>query len=431
MKRIVLALLLAFTGYLSFAQDYSKFKLNVFAKKVEDNKKELDKLSADPKAKDKAETYFWQFATYANIYYDSTLSAKYPGADSIAFAALDIYTSKDTGLAVMKENNTYYPTLDYLKQGAINVAIKGFSSQNWDKSLAAFIEVDKVDQYKIAHRFAKGDLDTSIVFYTGAAAQNGGKDDIAVTYYRMLADQKIKFGSGSNMYTFIVLHYLKNGDTGNFTKYLAAAKALYPDDEAKWQQLEMQNATANSSLNDLMTKYAGDVAGGKLTEEQFATYGDAFSQPDKKQAAQLDSASKVKLKLSAADAYSHAFKINNNPVYAYNIGVLYYNIYDEELGSRFYSLRGESPALKAARADVERQQNMYADSSISYLTQSYTILKAKTDIDKREKGVLGNSIKDLANLYQWKEDKARGVDPKAVDKYEALYKQFDAEADKY
>ncbi len=434
MKRTFLAVLLAFTGCASFAQ-YDAFKLNVFAKKVEDNKKLVDKLQADPKTKDKPETLYWEFATYANIFYDTLLYVKYPNADSLSWLALDAYTAQDTGWKVLKTNNTFYPSTDYLKQGYIAIGIRSFGKSQWDQALTAFIGVSKVDGYLVAHGLeAKNYLDTTVVLYTGYAAQNALKGDIAVKYYGILADKGLRVGDTqkfeSNMYTYIVDHYLKNGDTQNFNKYLALAKKTFPEFDNQWGQMEMQNATSNSSLPDLLAKYKADGVGGKLTEEQYATYGDAFSQPDKKALASLDSATRVQLKLTAADAYSHAARLSNNPVYAYNIGVLYYNIYDEELGTRFYALRGESPALKAARADVEKQQQMYSDSAATYLTQAYTALKAKTGLEKRDKTILHNTITDLANIYQWKEDKAKGIDPKAVDKYDALYKQYDAEADK-
>jgi hypothetical protein len=212
---------------------------------------------------------------------------------------------------------------------------------------------------------------------------------------------------------------------------MAIAKKTLPEFANDWNGMETQNATTNAGLVDQMAKYKTDAAGGTLTEEQYAIYGDAFSQPDKKLVEKLDSANKVQLKFSAADAYGNAFRLNNNPVYAYNIGVIYYNIYDEVLGTRFYNLRGEGAALKAQRDAIEKQQQQYADSSILWLTKVYDQLKTKTSFEKNEKRVLGNSIKDLANLYQWKEEKAKGVDAKAVDKYDALYKQFDAEADKY
>jgi hypothetical protein len=437
MKKICLALLLAFTGYVSFAQNYDKFKVNVLAKKPEDSKKELDKLLADPKAKDKPETLFWEFATYANFFYDTTLYVKYPNADSVAWASLEAYTAKQPALDVLKENMTIFNALEYLKSASINLGIVSFNHSNWLMSLKGFLGVNKLDTFLSVHGLLKDKdfLDTTVVLYTGYAAQNSGNADLAVKYYRALADREIRIGDNkhfeSNMYTFVVDHYLKNGEADNFNKYLALGKKVFPEYNSQWSQIEMQNTTTNSSLTDLIAKYKTDAASGKLTEDQYATFGDAFSQPDRKQAAKLDSASKVQLKLSAADAYSHAYKITPNAIYAYNIGVLYYNVYDEELGTRFYNLRGEGAALKAARAEVEKQQQQLADSSIAWLTQAYTTLKAKTDIEKREKNILGNSIKDHANLYQWKAEKSKGVDPKAVDKYDALYKQFDSEADKY
>lgn len=435
MKKVFLAFLLAFTGYISFAQDYGSFKLNIFAKKTEDSKKLLDKLLADPKAKDKAETLYWQLATYAGLYYDTLLYAKYPNADSIAWEALDAYTKKDTGLALLKENNNFYPVLEYLKSAAINVGVGSFNNSKWQRSLEGFLQVDRMNNYLIEHNFQpKNFLDTNVVLYTGYAAQNSGKPDVAVKYYDRLADRSLRIGElkhfESNMYTFIVDHYMRNGDTENFNKYLAIGRKVFPEYEEKWGQMEMQNATTNASLSELLAKYEADNAANKLNEDQYATFGDAFAQPDKKQLAKTDSLTKVKLTLAAADAYTHGYNLSKNGIYAYNIGVLYYKIYDEELGSRFYKLRGEGPALKAARADVEKQQQQYADSAINYFTLAYTHYKEKTELEKREKTILSNIVNNLSNLYQWKSEKSKGVNPKDFDKYDALFKKFDAEAQK-
>ncbi|MEO7209711.1 MAG: hypothetical protein ABIY35_02105, partial [Chitinophagaceae bacterium] len=144
----------------------------------------------------------------------------------------------------------------------------------------------------------------------------------------------------------------------------------------------------------------------------------------------MDSLQQVNLSLMSADAYTKAFKQEQNGIYMFNAGVLTYNLFGV-LDQRFYDLRGESPVLKKQRDSLVAQQRIYADKSIDYLEQAYTILKAKTDRSKNESNSLNRTVDYLANLFIWKRDKSKGINPKDYDKYDAKFKQYDAEHDKY
>jgi hypothetical protein len=78
-----------------------------------------------------------------------------------------------------------------------------------------------------------------------------------------------------------------------------------------------------------------------------------------------------------------------------------------------------------------KDQQGYADKSIDWLEKSYTSLKAKDPREKNENNSLNRTVLMLSNLYAWKRDKSRGVNPKDYDAYDAKYKIYDAEVDKY
>ncbi len=449
MKKLILAFLLAFIGFMSYAQDFMSVQLKVMAKKPDDAVKELDKKLADPKIKNSPDADFWTFSLYSYIFSDSATAIKYPGSDSIALKALYQYEQKDTSIKLIKNNTSGIPALDYLRVVSFNNGINYFKNSNWEKSYRSFKVTDDLDVFLMKHGIlGQNYIDTNVVLLTGYAAQNTGNIAEAIANYKKLADRQLKVGDNndfaSNMYTYLLDYYLKNNDGDDFKKYIVVAKKLFPQYNTNWDQMEMQNTTSNSSLTELIAKYKEDDASGKLTEDQYLTYADAFAQPDKKESSKLDSAAQVDLRLKAADAYSKAYRIKGSPgsttgtqksddrsgLYAFNAGVLYYNIYDE-LSQRFFNLRGESADLKAKRDAVEKVEIQYADSSISWLTNAYAVLKAKQDRNRVENISLNRSVDFLANLYQWKEEKAQGINPKDVDKYDALYKQFDSEHDKY
>src|SRR6266536_2995776 len=97
----------------------------------------------------------------------------------------------------------------------------------------------------------------------------------------------------------------------------------------------------------------------------------------------------------------------------------------------YYIIRGESASLKAKRDAVVKEQQEYATKSIEWLEKAYNILKAKQNREKNESSSLNRSVDYLANLYLWKRDKSRGTNTKDYDAFNAKYKIYDSEHDKY
>ncbi len=274
---------------------------------------------------------------------------------------------------------------------------------------------------------SKESVDTITVLYTGHAAQNMGNVDSAIFYYAKLADRKIGGEGFDDMYRLLLLDLSKMKQPEKFTQYLGTAKELYPNQASLWSQLEMENITGNSSLQQVIDKYKAE-ANNNLNEDQLIGYAEAFNDPEKTKS--LDSAQQVDLKLLSADIYKKIFTQNPKGIYAFNAGVLSYSVFNV-LDDRFYTLRGEAAPLKAQRADLQKQQMVYADSAIAWLEKSYDMLKAKTDRDKSESNSLNRSVDYLANLYMWKRERVKGIAPKDYDKFDAKYNQYSDEHDKY
>ena len=114
--------------------------------------------------------------------------------------------------------------------------------------------------------------------------------------------------------------------------------------------------------------------------------------------------------------------------------MLSYNLFNI-LEDKRYALRGESAALKAQRAEIAKQEQVYADSAILWLEKGYDVMKGKTNREKVEANSLNHTVDYLANLYMWKRDQTKGTNSatasKDYDKYDAKYQQYDAEHDKY
>jgi len=317
---------------------------------------------------------------------------------------------------------------------SFNNGKKYFTQSKWPEAFQEFSRATQLSEFinKNGFNSNKSLIDTFTTLYTGYAAQNMGKPDSAVVYYKKLADLKTGGADLQPMYQYLLDDLSKMNQPDTFAKYMAIAKELYPDKASVWSQMEMSNMSQNSSIDQIMTKYQQDSA-TNLTEDQLVNYAESFANPQ--QLKNLDSAKQLQYKLTSARIYERAFNQNpNQGIYAFNAGLLSYNLFNA-LEEKRYALRGEGANLKTQRAAIEKEQQVYADTAIAWLEKGYDVLKAKTNRDKIESNSLNHSVDYLANLYMWKRDQTKGSSSatatKDYDKYDAKFQQFDAEHDKY
>jgi len=433
MKKVLLSLLLACSAFWVAAQNYNAVTLYYSTGKFEDAKKEIDKLAAEPKAADKAETYLWKAIVYSELYGDSLLTSKYPDAAAQSFEALQKYQAKEPDIKKFADAGGSR-ALNVLYGQSFNYGRTAFQNKDWNKSFENFAFTQQMSEFIGKYKLtASGNYtkDTTVVLYAAYAAQNAGKTAEAAMRYKLLADWKINDKDFEDIYKFILSYDTEHKDEASFKKYLAISKEVFPADAPLWSQYEMNYMTNNSGLQEIVEKYKAAEAGGKLTEDDYISYAQSFATPEKDQLAKLDSAAQVQLKYTAAEAFEKAYNLNNtNGIYAFNAGVLYYNVFTV-LDDRFYANTGESAALKANRAAIVKDQMVLADKAIEWLEKGYNVLKAKTTREKSETVSLNRSIDFLANLYTWKRDKSRGVNPKDYDAFDAKFKFYDQEHDKY
>lgn len=430
MKKLILAILCISLSAGAFSQNYNAITLFIAQQKFDKAKAELDKLMLDEKGKENPKTYLFALQFYSEIYADSALQLQYPDAGDKAVEALHAYVAKDPTLKDLKEEGPR--PIGIMYSTSFNIGRKEFMDSKWEESFNNFKIAEEMSAFANENGFSENKIkiDTTTILYTGYAAQNAGKADEAVQRYKKLADEKIGGKDYEEMYKFVLNYDTQKKNEADFKKYLAIAKELYPDEAATWSQFDVNYLGETSDLKEMMSKYQQDDAAGTLKAKDYIAYAEMFAQPDKDKVKDMDSLQQVNLSLMSADAYTKAFKQEQNGIYMFNAGVLTYNIFGI-LDQRFYDLRGESPVLKKRRDSVVVQQMIYADNSILYLEQAYTILKAKTDRTKNESNSLNRTVDYLANLFIWKRDKSKGINPKDYDKYDAKFQQYDAEHDKY
>jgi hypothetical protein len=451
MKRFLLLMVLAVSVQIATAQDYKKVQIAFTLNKFEDAKTEVDKLVADPKAQPKAETWYWKAAVYSELAAskDAALQAKYPNAYKEAAEALKKYQEMDPTFAVVKANssNSYFN----MYSASYQQGVKAFNEKTWAASASAFEAASAYLNTIIVNKWTPGTIafDTTAVLYTAFAYYNDKKLDEAARNYKILADGKVGGDNFLDVYKFLLVYSIDKKDEAQFKKYLATAKELYPKEA--WDEYEVDYMDKNLTLEQKAAFFDKQDAAGALTEMQYLQFGDLFIKA--KSSDKLDSAKQKEFTLKAADAFKKAYgKNTQNAIAAFNVGVIYYNVYveyDDQYAGNIRAMQAlnqdrpveKDPKKKAAadaalkaKVDPIREANTKLekplmenlDASVEWLEKSYTILKDKANRDKTDKSVINKSVDFLANLYAYKRDRVRGKDSKAFDAYDAKYKEFDA-----
>ncbi len=431
MKKITIGfvLLIAISSGVK-AQDYKKVRDalvlaqvpgNAGQGKLEEAKAQLDKVLADPKADGKAETYLLKTEVLGTIAGNEALKAKYPNADVEAFQALKKYLELEPNEAKIKEDK--YAGVNSAYSSLFSAGVKYYNEKNWDSSYAKFKDVVELGDILTSRKWTTSAFDTTSYLYAGVTAQNAKKNDEAIKYYSKIAERKIGGKDYEGIYDFLTKYYLNNNNQAEFKKYLALAKEVYPKNTL-WNDLEFANTTDNAPLEDMIKKFQDADAAKTIDAKGYLDYGDYFI--NNKKIKDLDPAQRAQYTDKAFYAFSKAADLDTaNGLSSYNAGVAAYTLF-EDVSDSARKIKGVTAAIKSKRAAADKQADSAADKSITWLEKSYHTLASKTDRTNTEKNVVGKTADILYNLYTYKRDRSKVINPKQYDKYDAKVKFYDS-----
>jgi hypothetical protein len=325
-----------------------------------------------------------------------------------------------------------------------------FNNKQWEESLRKFASAVQYVDIIIAKKWTSAtiSLDTTSILYTAYAAQNAQHLNIAEQYYRRLIDNNITHsGDGSSLvdiYKFVLINASNNNDKATFDYYLSLAKKRYTAEQ--WADYEAEFIAKNMNLTEQVNLYNRKKMAGQLTGSDCLSFGEVFVNAAKNTDGKLSAEQAAAMRERGIEAYQKAVALINNPLAAYNVGVLYYNDfidYDDKIASNIKSMqlfnssakKTNEPAnaplqvLKDENAKLREKVVVVADNSIQYFETAYQILKSKKGteaLDKVESGVYQKVVDFLANLFAYKRDAVRGTDNKKFNEYDTKYKLYDA-----
>jgi hypothetical protein len=459
MKKLQLLSMIVLIALGTNAQDFKKVQTAMLLNKLEDAKTEIDKLSADPKAQTKAETYYYKSRVYAALIKDPVASKKYPTLVADADAAVQKLLVLDPGFVQIKEKGP--DAIFDLYSYGFNNGIHSFNTKNWDSACVYFGIAVTYSDILFKNKLTKDQtmtFDTTSILYAGYSGQNASKPEFAVKYYTRLADAKVATEGYLDVYKFLVITYMNEKNEADFRKYLAVARNVYPKES--WDDYEIEYIDRNFTLADKVAYYDKAEAAGTLTEMQYLQFGEIFVnvKHDAKEKVKYDSVQLDAYEKKGVEAYKKGFSKNNqNAIASYNVGVIYYNnfgLLDDKVAAnikQIQTINGTRPSEKdpkkkaaidvkfkaltdpyfKASAELLKPINDNLDQAIDWLEKTYTIEKAKGTRTSTDKSIGNKTVDFLANMYQYKRDQVRGKDTKAFDAFDVKYKLYDGEHDKF
>lgn len=431
MKNLLLAICILALGNATLAQALNEPSRLLLLSKYEEAKKEIDKIFTGAKANEDPEALLLKSKIYAEVYFDSLLRTKYPESGDQTHRAIKQYALREPSLKAFRESNGMR-AVSIIYSTKFNEGRKLFAASKWNEALQNFTVAEDLGDFISKNGLGRSrqNIDTVTVLYAGYAAQNAQNTERAVFYYKKLAAEKIGGTNFIEVYRYLLNQSLLNKNSTEFNQYLALVRALYPDQLSLWSAYEIEYMSKTGSVTQMLTKYKTDDANGKLSPSDYAAYAEYFNNIPPEEIKKAGTAEKLNVKTLASQAFGKAFEKDRNSLYAFNAGVLLYQQY-AELKDQVVALRGTDAEVKAKRAPLERQQRQYADMSAEWLEKAYTVLKAKSKMDTVELSCLSKSVNFLADIYEWKRDQARGKNTEEYNRYDAKYRQFNAETGMY
>ena len=201
------------------------------------------------------------------------------------------------------------------------------------------------------------------------------------------------------------------------------AKEAYPAN-TMWNDLEFSNTTDNAGVEDMVKKFSDADAAKSIDAKGYLDYGDYFI--NNKKIKELDPPQRAQYTNKAFYAFSKAADLDTaNGLSSYNAGVAAYSLYEDAADSA-RKIKGVTAAIKSKRAAADKVVDSAADNSILWLEKSFTTLSSKTNRTNTEKNVVGKTADILYNLYTYKRERTKALNPKNYDKYDAKSKYYDS-----
>jgi len=455
MKKITLTIasnVLFIATIFAQSKELKEVEKNYLLGKIAPAKEIIDKLAANPANATNAEVWIWKSTLDAEISNSDDAITKCADCLTSSFDAFKKYENLDKSLALASQIPFKWKSLGIMYDKYYSVGRDFYKEKNY---AAAFENFDKAAYFSriIMQKDIRkngGALDTLPVLMSAYAAQNAQKVNEALHYYSIAADFKFGGENDLDMYKYLFYNYSELKDKANFEKYYAIAQEKYPKEN--FEDYRFDFIAKNFSIDEKLAFYDAEDAKGTLSAIAYMSLGDMFVnlKKEEKEAVEKDVTKKTTLQTKGREAFKKAYQKGNDVLASFNVGVLYYNEYNQldeqrsENVKKMQEINSSKPVekdpkkkaaadakakeqiepLKKANTELEPKIMAAIDNGVEWLEKTYIALKDKAEKNKTEKTSFKNAVKFLGLFYELKRDKVKLKDPKAYDAFDAKSKQY-------
>jgi hypothetical protein len=408
MKRMFLSLLMAVVISGLSAQSVDKAKDDLKANKIAEAKDEIDKALLVEKNQKNAEAWYVKVKVYNAIATNDALKAQYPDALVQSLDALKKYTAlDDKKLASLTLDN--YKPINEIYQGLFQEGAANYNAQKWAAALVDFQGAIAAIDFMYGKGWIKQSMDSTSLLYAGISAEKSDKRDVAVIYYKVIADSGITRIGGNDMaeiYKWLADYYTRKGDKANAAKYTALGKSKYPND-IFYDELALDELRKTGPKDSLFAKYEQINQAHPDSAIYFFNYGLELYQYATDTTSGKRPANSDEMIKKAQEKLQASLKLNPNyPQASLILGQISYNE-----GVEFQVLgkpKGNTNAAELKqRQDYRAQSARKFDEAIPYLEKVDQVLGSQAKLKKADKVALRDAYDMLITIYEAKKDKAK------------------------
>jgi len=405
MKKYVLLFVLIFAIVGTYGQDLKNVKLYFNLQQYDKAKPEIDAFFANEKNATKAEGWYYKAAIYTALaVQEATPVAQKKVYLQTGFEALKKYRELDpkTPLSNDETNKTIFNTY----YGYDDMGIKAYGTKNYEESFTSFQKALEIHDYIYANGitgtngFKFSALDTNMVWNLAILANELKRKDDALIYFRKIADANLKDERYATAYDELIVRAIKEKNSADFTKYIAAAKQHYPIDIPYWEMKEVEFALDGVEGEALLNKYeelTKTLPNNYVVFYNYAIEIDKFLSGDASKG--KDAATLNTYRTRMEESYKKAVAIKSTIEVNLQLANLYYSK-TFDLQERIARIKGTKPAELKVKNDLIAESKALSLASISYAEEAVNLLSKLEKYKFADKSNYKLALEILGNGYK-------------------------------
>jgi tetratricopeptide (TPR) repeat protein len=231
MKKVILTCLTLSIVMISMAQNLTKVKDAMSAKKYSEANTMLEEFLKNPKYQKNAELYYLKGKIFSDIAADSVLEKSFPNSASTSLNSFKKAAEMDSSKFITYNTLDGSSPLFSLYAAPYNRALKLFDAKDYEKALPTFEQANEAGKFIYDARLGLSELDTNLTLYTGFSALLSGKEDIAAKYFTILAKNNVGSTGFDDVYKNLMNYHFNKNNITEFERVRAQGAKLYPKEE--------------------------------------------------------------------------------------------------------------------------------------------------------------------------------------------------------